>query len=413
MALAGVTDRIAYLHEGDLVDIQPHRHWVVDARGQPVERAVLTVQAHSGAAELGPYRHYMQKEIFEQPRAVSDTLEGVQSIVPELFGDPAYKIFKAIDSVLIVACGTSYYAGLVARYWLELLAQVPTRVEMASEFRYNPSVPDPGRWWCHLAKRRDRRHPGRPPSCGLAGHDPQPGDLQRGHQRAGARGQPVLHHARRRGDRRGLDQGLHHPAGRALPADAGAGRDPRPLERRATRPHSFARCATCPWPCQAVLALEPQIIGWAEQFATMENALFLGRGLHYPIALEGALKLKEISYIHAEAYPAGELKHGPLALVTRAMPVVTVAPNDSLIEKLKSQHAGGARARRPAVRVGRRRHADRALARRARDPPARALRAARADAACGGAAAVGVSHGGGARHGCGPPRNLAKSVTVE
>ena len=336
MALAGVTDRIAYLHDGDLVDIQPHRHWVVDARGQPVERTVLTVQAHSGAAELGPYRHYMQKEIFEQPRAVSDTLEGVQSIVPELFGDPAYKIFKAIDSVLIVACGTSYYAGLVARYWIELLAQVPTRVEIASEFRYNPSVPNPGTLVVAISQSGETadtlaaiRHAA---SLGmtrsLAICNVATSALVR---------EASLSYITRAGVEIGVAStkafttqltALHLLA-LALAETHGRQSDEQLAAQLRALRHLPAQIS-------AVLALEPQIIGWAEQFARMENALFLGRGLHYPIALEGALKLKEISYVHAEAYPAGELKHGPLALVTRAMPVVTVAPNDSLIEKLKS-----------------------------------------------------------------------------
>jgi glucosamine--fructose-6-phosphate aminotransferase (isomerizing) len=135
MALAGVTDQIVYLEEGDLVDLQPGKYWVLDAQGRPVQRPVRTVQAHSGAAELGPYRHYMQKEIFEQPRAIADTLEGVEGITPELFGDGAYRTFKEIDSVLILACGTSYYSGCAAKYWLEDIAKIPTQVEVASEYR--------------------------------------------------------------------------------------------------------------------------------------------------------------------------------------------------------------------------------------------------------------------------------------
>ena len=336
MALAGVTDRIAYLQDGDLVDIQPGGHWVVDALGQPVARPVLTVQAHSGAAELGPYRHYMQKEIFEQPRAVSDTLEGVEAIVPELFGDTAWRIFKDIDSVLIVACGTSYYAGLVARYWIELLAGLPVRVEIASEYRYNPSVPDPstlvvaisqsGETADTLAAVRHSQSLGMPHSlaiCNVA-------------TSALVREAPLSYITRA-----GIEIGVASTKAfttqltalylLALTLAQAHGRqtdEQLNAQLRALR--------HLPTQISAVLALEPQIIGWAEQFARKENALFLGRGLHYPIALEGALKLKEISYIHAEAYPAGELKHGPLALVTSAMPVVTVAPNDTLIEKLKS-----------------------------------------------------------------------------
>ena len=143
MALAGVTDQIVYLEEGDVVDVQLGKYWVVDKSHKPVTRTVKTVQAHSGAAELGPSRHYMQKEIFEQPRAVADTLEGVQSIVPELFGDGAFRVFKEVDSVLILACGTSYYSGCTAKYWLEGIAKIPTQVEIASEDRYRDSVPNP------------------------------------------------------------------------------------------------------------------------------------------------------------------------------------------------------------------------------------------------------------------------------
>ena len=143
MALAGVTDQIVYLEEGDVVDVQLGKHWVVGRDGRRAARPVKTVQAMSGAAELGPYRHYMQKEIFEQPRAIADTLEGVAAITPDLFGDGAYRVFKDIDRVLILACGTSYYSGSTARYWLEDIAGIPTTVEIASEYRYRTSVPDP------------------------------------------------------------------------------------------------------------------------------------------------------------------------------------------------------------------------------------------------------------------------------
>ena len=143
MALAGTTDQIIYLEEGDVVDLQLQRCWIVDADGKPVQREVRTVHAHTGAAELGPYRHYMQKEIFEQPRAIADTLQGVDAIMPELFGDGAYGIFKQIDSVLILACGTSYYAGMTAKYWIESIAKIPVSVEIASEYRYRDSVPNP------------------------------------------------------------------------------------------------------------------------------------------------------------------------------------------------------------------------------------------------------------------------------
>jgi glucosamine--fructose-6-phosphate aminotransferase (isomerizing) len=336
MALAGVTDQIVYLEEGDLVDIQLGKYWVFDRRHNRVEREVKTVHAHSGAAELGPYRHYMQKEIFEQPRAIADTLEGVQGIVPELFGDGAYRVFKDIDSVLILACGTSYYSGCTAKYWLESIAGIPTQVEVASEYRYRTSVPNPktlvvtitqsGETADTLAALRHAQLLGMTQTltiCNVA-------------TSAMVR-ECKLAYITRAGIEIGVASTKAFTAQLAglflLTLALAQAKDRLSEEEEAGHLKAMRHL---PAALQAVLALEPQVISWAEDFAKKENALFLGRGLHYPIALEGALKLKEISYIHAEAYPAGELKHGPLALVTSAMPVVTVAPNDSLIEKLKS-----------------------------------------------------------------------------
>jgi glucosamine--fructose-6-phosphate aminotransferase (isomerizing) len=342
MALAGVTDQIVYLEEGDVVDLQLGRTWITapDAahpgRYQPVQRTVRTVQAHSGAAELGPYRHYMQKEIFEQPRALSDTLEGVEGISPELFGDGAYRVFKGIDRVLILACGTSYYAGSAARYWLEDIAGIPTTVEIASEYRYRNSVPDPrtlvvtitqsGETADTLAALKHARSLGMPHTltiCNVATsamvRECELAYITRAGVEIGVASTKAF--TTQLAGLYLLTLALAQVRGRLSEAQEAA-------ELKALR--------HLPVALQAVLALEPQVIAWSEDFARKENALFLGRGLHYPIAMEGALKLKEISYIHAEAYPAGELKHGPLALVTDQMPVVTVAPNDALLEKLKS-----------------------------------------------------------------------------
>jgi len=347
MALAGVTDQIVYLDEGDVVDLQLGKYWIADRSGQTMgveQRPVKTVQAHSGAAELGPYRHYMQKEIFEQPRAAADTLEGVEGIAPALFeasgnhapGQGAHATFKQIDSVLILACGTSYYSGCVAKYWLEAIAKVPTQVEIASEYRYRESVPHPntlvvtisqsGETADTLAALRHAKGLGMQRTlticnvatsamvreCALAcitraGAEIGVASTKAFSTQLIALFLLTLAVAQAKGRLSEADEAAHIKALRHLPVALAA-----------------------------VLALEPQVIGWAEQFAAKENALFLGRGLHYPIAQEGALKLKEITYIHAEAYAAGELKHGPLALVTREMPVVTVAPNDALLEKLKS-----------------------------------------------------------------------------
>ncbi len=340
MALAGVTDRIVYLEDGDVADLQLGKVWVSSAaeggRYRAVQREVRIVHAHTAAVELGPYRHYMQKEIFEQPKAIADTLDAVHGISPELFGDGAYRVFKDIDQVLILACGTSYYSGSVAKYWLESIAKIPTNVEVASEYRYRDSVPNPrtlvvtitqsGETADTLAALKHARSLGMPHTltiCNVATsamvRECELAYLTRAGVEIGVASTKAfttqlvglflltLALAQMRGHLSDADEAAHLDALRHLPLAV-----------------------------QGVLALEPQIIAWSEQFARKENALFLGRGLHYPVALEGALKLKEISYIHAEAYPAGELKHGPLALVTSEMPVVAIAPNDALLEKLKS-----------------------------------------------------------------------------
>ncbi|HDR9837303.1 glutamine--fructose-6-phosphate transaminase (isomerizing) [Burkholderia multivorans] len=336
IALSGITDRIAYLENGDVADIQLHRYWIVDAAGQRVERPVQRVAAHSGAADLGSYRYYMQKEIFEQPQAVADTLLDVTSIMPELFGDGAWRVFNDVDSVLLLACGGSYHAALTAKYWIESIAKLPTNVEIASEFRYRDSVPNPRTLVVavsqsgetadvlgavHVAKQRGMMHT-------LAICNVATSALMR---------ECALQFVTRAGIEIGvastkafttqlvalflLTLSLAQVRGRLSDDDEHA-------HLRALRhlPDAMSK----------VLALEPQIMGWSELLARRDDMLFLGRGMHYPIALEGALKMKEISYIHAEAYPAGELKHGPLALVSNEMPVIAVAPNDMLLEKLRS-----------------------------------------------------------------------------
>ncbi|MFZ6773456.1 glutamine--fructose-6-phosphate transaminase (isomerizing) [Undibacterium sp. SXout7W] len=336
MALAGTTDQIIYLEEGDVVDLQLQRCWIVDQHGKQVQREVRTVHAHTGAAELGPYRHYMQKEIFEQPRALGDTLEGIISIMPELFGDHAYGIFKQIDSVLILACGTSYYAGLTAKYWIESIAKIPVNVEIASEYRYRDSVPNPNSLVVTISQSGETAD-----TLAALKHAQSLGMRHTLTVCNIATSAMVRECALSYITRAGVEVGV--ASTKAFTTQLAAlflltlslaqikGRLSDEQEAEYIR-----QLRHLPAAISAVLALEPQIIAWAEDFARKENALFLGRGLHYPIALEGALKLKEISYIHAEAYPAGELKHGPLALVTKDMPVVTVAPNDTLIEKLKS-----------------------------------------------------------------------------
>ena len=345
MALAGVTDQIVYLSEGDVVDLRLGSYQIFAGSGQllgAAERPLRTVQAHTGAAELGPYSHYMHKEIFEQPRALADTLEGVESIGPELFdglGEQPAKaaaVFAQIDRVLILACGTSYYSGCVARYWLEDMAGVPTTVEVASEYRYRTSVPDPrtlvvaisqsGETADTLAALRHAQSLGMRHT--LAVCNVATSALVR---------ETALCYLTRAGVEIGVASTKAFSTQLAglflLTLALAQVRGRLDAQQQAQQLKAMRHL---PLALQAVLALEPQLIHWAEAFAQHEHALFLGRGMHYPIALEGALKLKEISYIHAEAYPAGELKHGPLALVTKEMPVVVVAPNDALLEKLKS-----------------------------------------------------------------------------
>jgi glucosamine--fructose-6-phosphate aminotransferase (isomerizing) len=347
MALAGAAEQVVYLEEDDMVDVQGGAQAtarITNAQGQRVTRPAQPMPAFSSAVELGPYRHYMQKEIFEQPRALADTLEGVSEVTPALFeaarppapGEGAEATFKAARQVLILACGGSYYTGCVAKHWLEGIAHIPTQVEIASEYRYRDSIPDPGTLVVTItqsgetadtlaalrhAQAQGMRHT--LTVCNVATSAVVRESKLAYITRAGVEicvastkatttqlaglFLLTLALARARGFLSREQEAAHLKAMRHLPAAL-----------------------------QAVLALEPQIMAWSEQFARKENALFLGRGLHYPVALEGALKLKEITYIHAEAYPAGELKHGPLALVTDAMPVVTVAPNDALLEKLKS-----------------------------------------------------------------------------
>jgi glucosamine--fructose-6-phosphate aminotransferase (isomerizing) len=336
LALAGTTDRFIFLDEGDVVDLQLGKAWVFDAEGRRVERPIRRLAAVSNAVELGPYRHFMQKEIFEQPTAIADTIEPIVAIDPLLFGDAAPAVFPGIERVLVLACGTSYYAGCVGRQWIESIAGVPVDVEIASEYRYRTSVPNPkalvvvvsqsGETADTLAALKHARGLGMQHTLAICNV---------------ATSAMVRESTMRFLTRAGVEIGVASTkafttqlVGLYLLANAIAKARGKLSEK--AEHDAIKRLRHLPAAVQSVLALEPAVIAWSESFVLKENALFLGRGLHYPIALEGALKLKEISYIHAEAYPAGELKHGPLALVTEAMPVVTVAPNDALLEKLKS-----------------------------------------------------------------------------
>ncbi|TDN67898.1 glutamine--fructose-6-phosphate transaminase (isomerizing) [Paraburkholderia sp. BL10I2N1] len=336
LALAGSTDRFIFLDEGDVCELTLERVRIADRDGKDVQREVRTVAAYGGAVELGPYRHFMQKEIFEQPRAIGDTIPKADAFDASLFGEGAAKAFGEIDNLLILACGTSYYSGLTAKYWLESVAKIRTQVEIASEYRYRDSVPDPkslvvvisqsGETADTLAALKHAQSLGHKHTLAVCN--------------VGTSAMVRLtelsfltHAGREIGVASTKAFTTQLVALFILAATLGKIRGHVSESQEADY---IRQLRHLPAALNSVLALEPQIIAWSEEFSRKENALFLGRGLHYPIALEGALKLKEISYIHAEAYPAGELKHGPLALVTEAMPVVTVAPNDTLLEKLKS-----------------------------------------------------------------------------
>ena len=335
LALAGRAHAMMYLEEGDVAVLKADSVTVINQAGESVERDRKPMPAQADSVDLGPYQHYMQKEIFEQPRAIGDTLANIASFGPELFGANADD-WKAFDLILILACGTSYYSACVAKYWLEDLAGIPTQVEIASEYRYRTTVPNPktlivvvsqsGETADTLAALRHAKALGHPYTlaiCNVASS-------------AMVR-ETNWHFLTKAGTEIGVASTKAFTTQLlalyllAISIAKRAGKVSAEKEKELLR-----ELRHLPKALHAALALEPQIIAWSDVFSKCENALFLGRGMHYPIALEGALKLKEISYIHAEAYPAGELKHGPLALVTDKMPVVTVAPKDDLLEKLKS-----------------------------------------------------------------------------
>ena len=336
LALSGTTDKIIYLEEGDIVDIRLSECTIYDKDGNTAQREVHTVSILSGMSDLGPYRHFMQKEIFEQPRAIADTLQGLETITPALFGEKAGDILPNIKSVLILACGTSYYAGATAKYWIEAIARIPVEVEIASEYRYRDSVPSEDKLVVTISQSGETAD-----TLAALRHAQELGMANTLTICNVSTSAMVRECALAYITRAGVEIGVASTKAfttqlvalflLALTIAKIKGRLTQ--EQESQYLHALRHL---PSAVSAVLALEPQIIGWADQFARLNDALFLGRGIHYPIALEGALKLKEISYIHAEAYPAGELKHGPLALVTDKMPVVTIAPNDILLEKLQS-----------------------------------------------------------------------------
>jgi glucosamine--fructose-6-phosphate aminotransferase (isomerizing) len=337
-AVVAATRKVIFLEEGDVAEVRREAVRVFDREGRQVQRTIHHSDVSLASFELGPYRHFMQKEIHEQPRALADSIEPVlaEGFAPALFGPSAEALLDGIEGVTILACGTSYYAGLVGRHWIEEIAGLPCTVEIASEYRYRSVVPNPKHLVLTISQSGET----------LDTMEALKYSMSLGHERtlsicnvaesAIPRASAMVFYTRA-----GAEIGVASTKAFttqlvALFALAGT------LARLSGRwsDEDAADALDClrrlPGSVQHALNLEPQIVAWADVFAPKEHALFLGRGLHYPIALEGALKLKEISYIHAEAYPAGELKHGPLALVDADMPVVVIAPNDALLEKVKS-----------------------------------------------------------------------------
>jgi len=338
-ALLQVTRRIIYLENGDLADLHADKMQICRLDGESVQRAIVTSTLSPEMVELGNYQHYMQKEIFEQPEALANTLEMVsttKALQAGLFGANAEELLAQADSVLILACGTSCHAGMVAKYWLEALASLPTQVETASEYRYRKSVPNPrqlviaisqsGETADTLAALAHAKSLGQPLTLAIC-NVPESAIVRETQLRFITRAGPEIGVASTKAFTTQLA---------ALFLLTLVLAKQRKLLSEQEEAGYLAELRHLPNALHEILALEPEIAAWAGRFASKEHALFLGRGQHYPIALEGALKLKEISYIHAEAYPAGELKHGPLALVDKEMPVIAVAPNDALLEKLKS-----------------------------------------------------------------------------
>jgi glutamine---fructose-6-phosphate transaminase (isomerizing) len=338
-AVLSATRKVIYLEDGDVATLQTDAVVIVDKRGEVAERKVHMSDVSLASLELGPYSHFMQKEIHEQPRAISDTIEALiddGAFRSELFGQSAAAVFSQIDSVLILAAGTSYYAGLTAKYWLESIAKIPTSVEIASEYRYRESVPNPKQLIVTISQSGETldtmealKH------AQKLGHEHSLA-ICNVQESAIPRASSLIFYTRA-----GAEIGVASTKAFttqliALFVLAVTLSKARGLLSEAQEQQYLSDLRQLTGGVQIALNLEPQIREWAHRFGDKDHALFLGRGIHFPIAMEGALKLKEISYIHAEAYPAGELKHGPLALVDSNMPVVVIAPNDALLEKVKS-----------------------------------------------------------------------------
>jgi glucosamine--fructose-6-phosphate aminotransferase (isomerizing) len=337
-ALVGETQRFIFLEDGDIADLSTEAVSIYDRNGNAVQRPVHETKLAADAVERGEYRHYMQKEIHEQPVAIEKTLDGrirAGKVLDAAFGPYAEKAFDHIKSVQIVACGTSYHAGMVARYWMESIAGFPCHVEVASEFRYRKNVVPPGTLFVTisqsgetadtLAALKEAKKLGYAHTLAIC-NVPESSIVRESESTLMTRAGPEVGVASTKAFTTQLTALL------LLVVALG--------KRNGLAPEQEARIVkeleNLPQQIERVLLLEDEIQQWAERFGEKRHALYLGRGAHYPVAMEGALKLKEISYIHAEAYPSGELKHGPLALIDAEMPVVAVAPNNELLEKLKS-----------------------------------------------------------------------------
>ena len=338
-AIVSATRRVIFLEEGDTAEVTRDGVRVFDAGDVQVQREVHLSDVSLASLELGPYRHFMQKEIHEQPRAIGDTLEGIVDaggFDPALFGAGAAEVLADVESVQILACGTSYYAGLTARYWLEDIAGIPCAVDIASEYRYRKVVANPRQLIVTISQSGETLDTMEALKYAKSLGQQKTLSICNVPESAIPRASRLVFYTRA-----GAEIGVASTKAFttqlvALFALTGVLAKLRGRMDAAQEAAFLDELRHLPGSVQHALNLEPQVTAWAERFAPKHHALFLGRGMHYPIALEGALKLKEISYIHAEAYPAGELKHGPLALVDEAMPVVVIAPNDALLEKVKS-----------------------------------------------------------------------------
>ncbi|GHD69285.1 glutamine--fructose-6-phosphate transaminase (isomerizing) [Jeongeupia chitinilytica] len=337
-AVLSATRRVIFMEEGDVARLRREGVELFDRHGAAISREVHLSDVSLASLELGPYSHYMQKEIHEQPKAIADTIAPLldAGFVPSLFGPKAADLLPQVQGVQILACGTSYYAASVARYWIEAIAGVPCNVEVASEYRYRAAVANPSHLVVTISQSGETLDTMEALKYAKSlGHD-KTLSICNVRESAIPRASDLVFYTRA-----GAEIGVASTKAFttqliALFALAGTLARLRGRLDAATEHDYLDALRHLPGSVQHALNLEPQITAWAQKFATKDHALFLGRGVHYPIALEGALKLKEISYIHAEAYPAGELKHGPLALVDANMPVVVIAPNDSLLEKVKS-----------------------------------------------------------------------------